>query len=275
MLFKIQINFFWEVRRLNLHGKRVLLFLTLLLSTMFTITGQNEMFLKKEFIYKTDTLGYRILYPENYDAKKSYPLVIFLHGSGERGTDNEKQLTHGAILFIKRENRTQYPSIVIFPQCPDKQNWAPIKSREKGFDYPLKSTSTEPMQLLMRLIAEIKKNEAVDKKRIYVAGLSMGGMGTLDLICRQPKTFAAAIPICGGVSIERLKKLKNMPIRIYHGGADLIISPEHSKNVYNKLKSLGSNNVELVIFPEVGHNSWTKAFASPDFLSWMYAQHLK
>lgn len=237
--------------------------------------GQNDMFIKKEFIYKNDTLRYRILFPLNYDTSKSYPLVIFLHGSGERGSDNNKQLTHGASLFTNAENRAKYPSIVVFPQCEEKQYWAPIKTREKGFDYEDKCKITEPMHLLIRLIAEIKKNEAIDKKRIYVAGLSMGGMGTLDLICRQPKTFAAAIPICGGVSVERLQKLKNMPIRMYHGDADPIVSPENSKNVYNKLKSIGSNNVELIIFPEVGHNSWTNAFASPDFLSWMYAQHLK
>lgn len=252
---------------------RITLSIFLILFGISALTAQNEMFLKKEFIYKSDTLRYRILFPDNYDNNKSYPLVIFLHGSGERGSDNEKQLIHGASLFTDKENRAKYPSIVLFPQCQEKAFWAPIVTREKGFDYPLNSKTTEPMQLLIRLIAEIKKNEAVDRNRIYVLGLSMGGMGTFDLICRKPGLFAAAIPICGGVNINRLNKIKNISIRIYHGADDPIVSPEHSKDAYNKLKTINSKKVELIIFPGVGHNSWTNAFASDDFMSWMYSQH--
>jgi len=205
----------------------------------------------------------------------SYPLVVFLHGAGERGNDNEKQLTHGATLFTNSANRAQFPSIVIFPQCPKDEYWAPVSSRENGFSYVVTKKATKPMQLVMRLIADLKKHEAVDKSRIYVTGLSMGGMGTFDLICRKPKDFAAAIPICGGVSVERLKKVKHMPIRIYHGTADNVVSPEHSKNAYAELKANGAKNVEIILYPEVGHNSWTNAFASPDFLSWMYSKQLK
>jgi len=113
----------------------------------------------------------------------------------------------------------------------------------------------------------------VDKNRIYVLGLSMGGMGTFDLICRQPKKFAAAIPICGGVSLERLKKVRHMPIRIYHGGSDDVVSPEHSRNAFIELKANGSQKVEYIEFPGVGHNSWKNAFAQPDFLSWLFKQH--
>jgi len=155
---------------------RITLSLFLILFGISALTAQNEMFLKKEFIYQSDTLRYRILFPDNYDTNKSYPLVVFLHGSGERGSDNEKQLKHGAALFTSKENRAMYPSIVLFPQCQEKAYWAPIVTREKGFDYPLNCKATEPMQLLIRLIAEIKKDEAVDKNRIYVLGLSMGGM---------------------------------------------------------------------------------------------------
>lgn len=258
----------------RIYGKcRITLSFFLIFLGISTLTAQNEMFLKKEYIYQSDTLRYRILFPDNYDSKKSYPLVFFLHGSGERGSDNEKQLKHGAGLFTNPENRAKYPSIVLFPQCGEKDYWAPIVTREKGFGYPLKSKATEPMQLLIRLIAEIRKNEAVDKKRIYVVGLSMGGMGTFDLICRKPGLFAAAIPICGGVNIDRLNKVKNVPVRIFHGANDPIVSPAHSKDAYNQLKKAGSKKVELIIYPGVGHNSWTNAFAADDFMSWMYNQH--
>lgn len=252
---------------------RILFLVFLILSGISTISAQNEMFLKREFISQSDTLRYRILFPENYDLKKTYPLVIFLHGSGERGADNEKQLKHGAVLFTDKENRAKYPSIVLFPQCREKEYWAPIVTRENGFGYPLKSEATEPMQLLIRLIAEIRKNEAVDQKRIYIMGLSMGGMGTFDLICRKPGIFAAAIPICGGVNIDRLNKVKDMPVRIYHGADDPVVSPAHSVDAYNKLKTIGSKQAELIIYPGVGHNSWTNAFAADDFMSWIYKQH--
>lgn len=139
----------------------------------------------------------------------------------------------------------------------------------------MKSKPTEPMQLVIRLIKDLIKTEAVDSKRMYVTGLSMGGMGTFDLICRYPNMFAAAAPICGGVNVERLAKVKNMPVRIYHGAADNIVPPAHSEEAYNKLKAEGSEKVKLILFQGVGHDSWTNTFAEPDFLSWMFSNKLK
>ncbi|MBP1637427.1 MAG: Phospholipase/carboxylesterase [Bacteroidetes bacterium] len=235
--------------------------------------AQNEIFLRKEFIFKGDTLKYRVLLPEKYDKTQKYPLVVFLHGSGERGNDNEKQLVHGAALFAKEQNRLDYPSIVLFPQCPQNASWVNIPVRVGNtIDFPEKPLITKPLFLVKKLVDSYSKNEAVDKKRIYVLGLSMGGMGTFDLICRYPKYFAAAIPICGGVYDTRLKKAKKMPIRIFHGGADTVVSNEHSRNAFIELKAEGSTRVEYIEFPGVGHDSWTNAFAYPDFLSWMYYQ---
>ena len=234
---------------------------------------QNESFLKREFIYKGDTLRYRVLFPENYDKSRDYPLVVFLHGSGERGNDNEKQLTHGAWLFTDEDTRRDYPSIVIFPQCPQEDFWI---EREKtdfnNIQFPAKPKITKSLLLVKKLLDSYKKTESVDKRKIYVMGLSMGGMATFDLICRYPKYFAAAIPICGGVNTDRLKKVKNMPIRIFHGGADPVVSREFSRNAHIELKARGSVKAEYIEFPGVGHDSWTKAFVYPDFLSWMYYQ---
>ncbi len=250
-----------------------LFFLMVSCLIFISLSAQNELFLKKEFIYKGDTLPYRILFPENYDKTKSYPLVLFLHGAGERGKDNEKQLVHGSSLFTDPQNRENYPAIVVFPQCPENDFWAPVHQEGKDFVFLNTKKPTPSMQLVIRLLNKITKEEAVDKNRIYVLGLSMGGMGTFDLICRQPKKFAAAIPICGGVSLERLKKVRHMPIRIYHGGSDDVVSPEHSRNAFIELKANGSQKVEYIEFPGVGHNSWKNAFAQPDFLSWLFKQH--
>lgn len=255
--------------------RKSLAILSFILLSVSFMTAQNDLYQKKLYIHKGDTLRYRIMYPENYDQSKSYPLVIFLHGSGERGNDNEKQLVHGASLFASAENRKNFPAIVVFPQCPENGFWAPVSWENNKFGYVNTTKPTEPMQLVIRLIRDLKKTEAIDSKRIYVSGLSMGGMGTFDLICRLPKMFAAAVPICGGVNIERLNKIKNMPVRIYHGEADNLVPPAHSKDAYNKLKAEGAQQVELILFPGVGHDSWTSAFAAPDFLSWIFSKKLK
>ena len=235
--------------------------------------ADNSLYDKREFVFKGDTLRYRVLFPENYDENRTYPLVLFLHGAGERGSDNEKQLKHGGSLFTGEEIRKDFPSIVIFPQCPEESYWVEMERLDdQNFLFPEKSKISKPLFLVKKLMDSYVKKESVDKKRIYVMGLSMGGMGTFDIICRYPKYFAAAIPICGGVNTDRLKKVKHMPIRIFHGGADPVVSREYSRNAHIELKAEGSERVEYIEFPGVGHDSWTKAFAYPDFLGWMYYQ---
>lgn len=238
-----------------------------------SIFSADELYEKREFVFKGDTLRYRVLFPENYDKNRSYPMVLFLHGSGERGCDNEKQLLHGSEQFIEENNRKDFPSIVIFPQCPEDEYWVEMNRLGNGdFEFPEKPKITKPLFLVKKLLDSYVKTESVDKKRIYVLGISMGGMGTYDLIIRYPKYFAAAVPICGGVNTDRLKKVKKMPIRIFHGGNDLLVSREYSRNAHIELKAEGSQKVEYIEFPGVGHDSWTKAFAYPDFLGWMYYQ---
>ncbi|MBN2765204.1 MAG: prolyl oligopeptidase family serine peptidase [Paludibacteraceae bacterium] len=255
--------------------KKILLFIFTFVVFFEPIIAQNDLYQKRQFSAKNKVLPYRILFPENYDRTKSYPLLVFLHGAGERGSDNKKQLLHGSWMFTDKENRHKFPAIVIFPQCPSELYWAPIVDRADGFTYPDKAKPTEPMQLLIQLINELEKNEAIDRKRLYVTGLSMGGMGTFDLITRFPRKFAAAVPICGGVNEKRLKKITKMPLRIYHGDADNVVSPEHSKNAFITMKANGAQKVELFIFPGVGHDSWTQAYAQEDFLSWIFSNKLK
>lgn len=254
--------------------RSVFSFLLFVLISAEIAFSQNEFFEKKQFVYHADTLPYRILYPQNYDKTKKYPLLLFLHGSGERGTDNEKQLVHGSFLFTNAENRQKYPAIVVFPQCPDGKYWAPVSRNENNFAFVNSKLPTEPMQLVVRLLHELKKNEAVDRKRLYVTGLSMGGMGTFDLICRYPNTFAAAVPICGGVDVERLRKVKKMPIRIFHGDADNLVPVIHSRNAYVELKANGAQKVQIILFKGVGHNSWDHAFKMDDFMEWIFTKHL-
>ena len=239
-----------------------------------SIQAQDSLFLRKEFIFKGDTLRYRVLFPDNYSKNKKYPLVIFFHGSGECGNDNEKQLKHGASLFEDQKNRTNFPAIVIFPQCPATDSWVNFKvTGPNTFVFIDNKKPTKALEMTKILIDFYQKTEAVDKKRIYVSGLSLGGMATYDLICRYPKTFAAAIPMCGAVEVVRLEKVRKMPIRIYHGANDDAVSVEYARNAYNELKANGSKTMEYIEFPGVGHNCWYNAFSQPDFLIWMFSKH--
>jgi predicted peptidase len=221
------------------------------------------------------TLPYRILYPENYNRTKKYPIVLFLHGRGECGTDNEKQLVHGAKIFLTPENRKKFPAIVVFPQCPESSFWANAESdRTKTpysiqFDYskPIK----EPLALAIALVKDLLKKEAADPQRVYVTGLSMGGMGTFEAVHRFPKLFAAALPICGGGDQRLTKKAQKVPFWVFHGTDDAVVSVQLSKDMVQRLTKIKAR-VRYTEYPGVNHNSWDNAFAEGDFLLWMFAQ---
>jgi predicted peptidase len=239
-----------------------------------------DIYEKKEFIFaEGKVLPYRILYPENYDKNKKYPLILFLHGAGERGNDNEKQLTHGAKLFIKAENRKNFPAIVVFPQCPAESFWAvtkvdrtvqPIKF---GFDY--NETANWPLTAANDLVKKLVKEEGVDNSKVYIAGLSMGGMGTFESVFRNPELYAAALPICGGGDVNHYdKRILRTAFWMFHGAADAVVNVKLSQEMVEKLKTLKAE-VKYSEYPGVNHNSWDNAFAEKDFLSWMFSHKKK
>lgn len=257
---------------------RTLTSLILVLILAFPVVAQDlAQFEKQSYTSSANlVLPYRILYPENYDRSKKYPLILFLHGAGERGNDNEKQLTHGAKLFLTDENRRNFQAIVVFPQCPSENYWGNVKIDRSTspitltFDYSKPETTAlqAAIELTKKLIAE----EGVDKKRVYITGLSMGGMGTFEAVYRYSKLFAAAAPICGGGDAAMYdKRAAKIPFRVFHGDADVVVSVKESQAMVAKLKTLKAN-VSYTEYPGVNHNSWDNAFAEPDFLSWFFTK---
>ncbi len=223
-----------------------------------------------------NVLPYRILYPQPYDKGKKYPLVLFLHGAGERGTDNEKQLTHGAKLFLDEKARQQFPAIVVFPQCPPESYWSSVKidrgKRPTQFDFTYADHLNWPTEAAVELVKELVKTEAVDKKRLYLMGLSMGGMGTFEVLSRYPKRFAAATPICGGGDPDLARKYaRRVPLWVFHGDADSVVDVKYSREMVAKLKELGAS-VQYTEYPGVNHNSWDNAFAEPTLLPWLFGK---
>jgi predicted peptidase len=229
------------------------------------------------FIAKGDTLPYRILFPVNFDPAKKYPLVIVLHGVGERGNDNEAQLSNGGKLFLDGPLRQQYPAIVVFPQCPKNDFWSNVKietdsvTKHSKFFFQTDAKPTRAMRSLLGMVDEFLDKPFVNKHQIYVGGLSMGGMGTFEIIGRNPKVFAAAFAICGGDNTLNAKKYaKKVPLWIFHGGKDDTVSPDHSEVMVAAIKAAGGDP-KFTLYPNDGHDSWDDAFAEPELLPWLFS----
>ena len=195
------------------------------------------------------TLKYLIYLPKDYDQKKAWPVLLFLHGSGERGDNLDLVKKHGPPKLIAAGK--QFPFIVVSPQCPNGRWWQPME--------------------LATLLDEIVEKYKVDQDRIYVTGLSMGGFGTWSLAAYQPSRFAAIVPICGGGEVYWADTLAHIPAWVFHGGKDTGVPPERSKQMVEALKKDGGNP-KLTIYPEAGHDSWTAAYNTPELYEWLLQQ---
>lgn len=251
--------------------KNILTAVCLLFSTVI-FAQDRSLFTKHLFIKNGDTMPYRMLLPKNYDGLKSYPLIIVLHGSGERGNDNEAQLSHGTEAFLNGRARDSFPAVVIFPQCSKNGWWSNTKvTEQKGeerFEFYEGGDATKDMKLLMALVKSTIKNHHVNKQMVYAGGLSMGGMGTFELVRRMPKTFAAAFPICGGANPATAKKLKHTAWWVFHGGKDDVVLPKYSQQMVNALKAENAE-VKFSLYPNDNHNSWDSAFGEKELLPWL------
>lgn len=233
-------------------------------------------------VFTTDTTQtpFQIMLPEGFDPSKQYPVVLFLHGAGERGDDNNVQLNNGGKLFV--EHRADFPAIVIFPQAPKDDYWAVVEADRSHlpftFDYPFTGENevppTKALEGVMALSDWVTDQPFVDTSRLYLVGLSMGGMGSYELLARKPDVFAAAVVICGGANAELVDNIRaDLPLWAFHGGADDIVVPEYNLRMVNGLKQQG-NPVKFTVFEGVNHNSWDSAFAEPQLFSWLFS-HVK
>lgn len=251
------------------------MFPLIILLLPFSVWAQTEFndYKKEIFIQKEDSLKFRILFPLNFDKNKKYPLVLFLHGAGERGSDNEAQLRNGGEFFLNK--REEFPAIVIFPQAPREDYWANVDVNREvipfEFNFKNEEEPTKALHLVMALLSSITEENYIDRDRIYVGGLSMGGMGTYELLSRKPAMFAAAFTICGGADPAIVRKYpEGFNIWIFHGEKDDIVVPEFSKTMAREINSAGGN-AKLSLYPNDNHNSWDSAFAEPYLLPWLFS----
>lgn len=261
---------------------RKILFVFFLLSCLKNFGQDLGIYEKQEFKKEEKVLPYRILYPWGFDSSKKYPVVIFLHGYFEKGNDNVSQLNIGGRFFLDKQNRIDYPAIVIFPQCPTDDSWAYFETKTDPatglivkWKVSFKSRPTPTGLLLKQFLDEFMAKKFTDSSRIYIGGLSEGGMGVYDMIARYPDLFAAAFPICGAGDLDIAKKFAGkVSLWIFHGEKDDIVPVYFSREFYKKLKKLQSD-VTYTEYPGVRHNSWLNAFKEPELLSWLFSKEKK
>lgn len=243
----------------------------LLSSVSKSVCAQPPLFARQTYKSSNgDSLLYRFLFPDN-DTTRRYPLVIFLHGSGERGSDNEAQLKWGVMNFASDYNMKMYPAYVIAPQCPLNISWANT-TRSKNGETSLQTSPSRPMQLLMETINDIIKKFHVDTNRIYITGLSMGGYGTFDALERYPHFFAAAVPVCGTGDVSRAASIAHVPIWMFGGAGDPTVNPNGLYDMVNALRKAGAQP-GFTQYPGVGHFSWIAAYNDPMMMEWLFSQH--
>jgi predicted peptidase len=217
-------------------------------------------------------LPYRLLRPLSIAEGVTYPLVVFLHGAGERGTDNEKQLVHGVPRFAAKERRERYPCFLITPQCPDGKKWVEVDwSAER---HTLPDDPGEVGRLALALIEKTMNDLPVDRDRVYLTGISMGGYGTWDLLARNPDLFAAAAPVCGGADEATAERIKHIPVWVFHGALDTAVKPARSRNMVAALQKVGGKP-KYTEYADVGHHSWDHAYVDPKLYEWLFAQRWK
>jgi len=214
-------------------------------------------------------IPYRLLKPAKLDAKKAYPLVVFLHGAGERGDDNKAQLRHGVKDFASDANREKFPCFLVAPQCPAGGFWSNARFRPA----PVKMNK-EPSpagKLVLALVEAMKKEFKIDDSRIYITGLSMGGFGSFDLMCRHPDLFAAGVPICGGGDPTACEKIAKVPLWVFHGDKDTAVPHALSVAAVEAMKKAGGSP-RYTEYKGVGHDSWTRTYSDPKVMEWLFAQ---
>lgn len=214
-------------------------------------------------------LGYRLLSPPKLEDGKKYPLVIFLHGAGERGNDNERQLIHVAQELATEEMQQRYPCYVVAPQCPEGKRWVEVDWGDAAHEMP--KTPSLPMTATFELIEELQNELSIDKQRIYICGLSMGGFGTWDAIQRKPELFAAAIPICGGGDPAFAEKISDIPTWVFHGDADGAVQVKRSREMVKAVSKI-DDDIIYTEYPGVGHNCWAMTAENRLVWDWLFAQ---
>ena len=225
-----------------------------------------------EFIGTELRMPYRLRIPKALDTRMRLPLVLFFHGSGERGDDNQKQLHHGVGRFAT--SQSEHPCFVLAPQCPTHLDSQPVMwtgERERMRSLKLAPQAAIPLRTALEIMIGIQAKFPIDMDRIYVTGISIGGFASWEALIRYPQKFAAAIPICGGGDASFARQIAHIPVWAFHGANDSTVPVQCSRRMIEMIEKAGGHP-RYTEYPGVGHNSWDRAYAEPGLLSWLFSQ---
>lgn len=220
-----------------------------------------------------ETLNYRLYLPPGFSANRKWPVVLFLHGAGERGTNNVIQLKHGIESLIRYGEKASDPAILLVPQCPNDAKWVDVPWNAQAHTMPAQPAPA--LRLALALLRDKMAALPIDPARVYITGVSMGGYGTWDAIQREPRLFAAAIPICGGGDTAQAPAIKNIPVWAFHGDKDTAVPVARSRDMVEALKACGGKLIQYREYPEAGHDVWTRTYSDAEVLTWFFAQRLQ
>lgn len=241
----------------------------LIINIMHFSCAQQELF--EKHVYRSDgfEMPYRFHQPDSMETGKLYPLILYLHGAGERGTDNELPLKNGVMNFVTSAKLINDPCFILVPQCPPQFRWVEVDWGLKSHIMP--DSVSLPLYHAMEILKQIVAEFPVDTFRIYVTGLSMGGFGTWDAIFRYPEIFAAAVPVCGGGDIAMASRITHVPVWAFHGLKDKVVLPERSTDMVHAVNSYGGN-ARLTLYCSVAHNVWLRAYRDETMMRWLFSQ---
>ena len=229
----------------------------------------QESFTRDERQLRGVTLRYRLFTPEPAAASGRLPLVLFLHGAGERGDDNAAQLKHGAVEFHRRQ--ATHPCLVLVPQCPVGRKWVEVDWGGAGGAGTFPTEPSLPLRLALEVVDGLIAGGTVDPDRVYVTGLSMGGYGTWYAAGMPGSRFAAASPICGGGDPAWAKRYVGLPVWAFHGDDDRAVPVARSREMIEAIRAAGGEP-KYTEYPAVGHDSWTRTYGDDAFHDWLFAQ---
>lgn len=226
-----------------------------------------ELALTLEYKNDTTTLPYRLLLPKEYDESKSYPVIFFFHGAGERGSDNKLQFFH-CVQYIY--DNAPEDCFIVAPQCPAQPNqWVDTPWANGAYSVENVPESNE-MKAVLELLDELKGKYSLDANRIYAAGISMGGFATWDALMRHNDVFAAGIPVCGGGDPSMAEVLKDTPIFTFHAVDDTAVPVSGTQQTVEAIKQAGGDKIVYVEYPTGGHGIWNQAFATTNLLNKLF-----
>lgn len=214
-------------------------------------------------------LGYRLFVPELDSATQLLPLVLFLHGAGERGDDNHSQLEWGVAEFVRPFFMARNKAIVLAPQCPAGERWSDVSWRAREHD--TKAEATWPLAMAVGVVDSLIQSLPVDANRVYISGMSMGGYGTWDALARWPQKWAAAVPVCGGGDVGMVGRFAHVPVWAFHGARDGVVPVENSRAMIRALNRAGGSP-RYTEYPYVDHFAWLPAYSTKEMHDWLFEQ---